>query len=162
LLDIRLFHPQEKGDMLLFQRKFRRQAFPPTRSCFSPAARPAACPPFFPVSGFRILSSALPFPVPPILPLRPLRTLRLNHVWTRRYALPRLFLCQMRDFPSPAIARLGGQRRAAIKNAVPQALRHSGTQALAVPCCFFVRCEIPPPNATYVRPGEVIHIKVCT
>ena len=30
------------------------------------------------------------------------------------------------------------------------------------PCCFFVKCEICPPNATYVRPREVMHIKVCT
>ena len=52
--------------------------------------------------------------------------------------------------------------QSAIKNAVPQALRHSGTQALAVQCCFFVKCEIFPPKTTYARPREVMHIKVCT
>jgi hypothetical protein len=100
---------------------------------------------------------------------------RLTHGRTparRGYALPRLFLCQMRDFPRP------NRRHAARKRAgepappnshPPSSLRPFVPPSLSRLGCFFVKCEIrpptpnaTPPTATYVRPAEVMHIKVCT
>jgi len=51
--------------------------------------------------------------------------------------------------------------------AVSPLARHSlgdGGSPLSPRClgCFFVRCEIFSPKTTYVRPREVMHIKVCT
>jgi len=96
----------------------------------------------------------------PLLPLRLWRPLRLNHARTRRYVLPRLFLCQMRDFPADpqrhALAfgsRLNvmahDRPRPACRSpfVVQSALRTpqfamEPPQFLAFQCCFFVKCEI--------------------
>ena len=81
----------------------------------------------------------------PILLLRSLRSLRLNPVRTRRYALR-----------SRRTGTQGGPRST-------QRLS-TGSRVEGPRCrgCFFVRCEIFPPKTTYVRPREVMHIKVCT
>ena len=96
---------------------------------------------------------------PPTLPLRPWRPLRLNP------GRPRLFLCQMRDFPRPKRRHAARPAFALWATAGLRCASTSGPANQAPPNSrppLSLRPFVPLRHSTYARRGEVINIKVCT